>query len=240
MTIDWWTLGLQTVNVVVLVWLLQRFFWRPVAGMIELRRTTAQANLAEAEATKAKAAAMLAELETTRAGIAKERVAILNAAEDLAAHAGAKLLAQAEQAAAVRECAARLAIEKERQTEEAAWSARSGHLAIEIAGRLAARLDGAAVKESFLDWLMKALGNLPESQRHADSLDIISAQMLDPTEQERVKGLLNKTFGGASIITFKIDPTLIAGLELQGPHLIIRNSWKADLELILRDITHGS
>jgi len=29
MTIDWWTLGLQTVNVAILVWLLQRFFWRP-------------------------------------------------------------------------------------------------------------------------------------------------------------------------------------------------------------------
>ena len=38
MTIDWWTLGIQTVNVVVLVWLLQHFFWRPVAAMIEQRR----------------------------------------------------------------------------------------------------------------------------------------------------------------------------------------------------------
>jgi len=29
MTIDWWTLGIQTVNVVILIWLLERFFWRP-------------------------------------------------------------------------------------------------------------------------------------------------------------------------------------------------------------------
>ena len=28
MTIDWWTLGLQTINVAILVWLLKRFFWR--------------------------------------------------------------------------------------------------------------------------------------------------------------------------------------------------------------------
>ena len=39
MTIDWWTLGFQSVNVAVLVWLLQHFFWRPVAAMIALRRT---------------------------------------------------------------------------------------------------------------------------------------------------------------------------------------------------------
>ena len=35
MTIDWWTLGLQAVNVAVLIWLLGRFFWKPVAAMIE-------------------------------------------------------------------------------------------------------------------------------------------------------------------------------------------------------------
>ncbi|MDU1693666.1 MAG: ATPase, partial [Bradyrhizobium sp.] len=33
MTIDWWTVGLQAVNVTILVWLLARFFWRPVAGI---------------------------------------------------------------------------------------------------------------------------------------------------------------------------------------------------------------
>jgi F-type H+-transporting ATPase subunit b len=37
MTIDWWTLGIQAVNVIILVWLLARFFWRPVAAMIEQR-----------------------------------------------------------------------------------------------------------------------------------------------------------------------------------------------------------
>jgi F-type H+-transporting ATPase subunit b len=30
-TIDWWTLGLQAVNVLILIWLLGYFFWRPVA-----------------------------------------------------------------------------------------------------------------------------------------------------------------------------------------------------------------
>ena len=42
MTIDWWTLGIQTVNVIILIWLLGRFFWRPVAAMIEQRRAAAQ------------------------------------------------------------------------------------------------------------------------------------------------------------------------------------------------------
>ena len=35
MSIDWVTLGLQAVNVAILIWILARFFWRPLAAMIE-------------------------------------------------------------------------------------------------------------------------------------------------------------------------------------------------------------
>ena len=50
MSFDLWTLGFQAVNVLVLVWLLHRFFWKPVAGMIVTRQTAAATLLEEAEA----------------------------------------------------------------------------------------------------------------------------------------------------------------------------------------------
>src|SRR5271154_4826322 len=99
MTIDWWTLGIQTVNVVVLVWLLGRFFWRPVAAMIEQRRATAQRIVAEADAKRGEATAALAEIAQTRAGFAKEREAILAQAHEVAEKARATRLAEAEKEA---------------------------------------------------------------------------------------------------------------------------------------------
>src|SRR5476649_1142588 len=107
MTIDWWTLGFQTVNVVILVWLLKRFFWRPVAAMIEQRRAAAQKDLAEAEAKRSQAATALAEIEQTRAGFAKEREAILAAAHDEAERARTECLNQAATEAAAVEAAAK-------------------------------------------------------------------------------------------------------------------------------------
>src|ERR1700721_4804596 len=80
MTLSWWTLCIQTVNVVILIWLLGRFFWRPVAAMIELRRATAQRIVAEAEAKRSEATAALAEIERTRAGFGREREMILTEA----------------------------------------------------------------------------------------------------------------------------------------------------------------
>lgn len=240
MTIDWWTLGFQTVNVAILVWLLQRFFWRPVAAMIDLRRTTTQTALSDAEATKAKAAAALTEIETTRAGFAKERETILTAAREAAEQARTKLLDDAAKAANELETTAKVAIEKERQAAEAAWSDRSSRLAIDIAGRLVARLDTADVRTTFLDWLIKAIDELTETDRQATELEAISASALDPVDQESARMRIAKAFGGRPVITFKIDPEMIAGLELRGPHLMISNSWRADLAKIMGDLSHGS
>ena len=41
MKIDWWTLGLQAVNVLILVWLLSRFLFKPVAAIIAERQQAA-------------------------------------------------------------------------------------------------------------------------------------------------------------------------------------------------------
>ena len=93
MAIDWWTFGLQTVNVLILIWILSRFFWRPVAAMIERRRVQAQALLDDAQAARDAAAKSLAEAEKRSAGFAKERESILQQARGEAAEARRALMA---------------------------------------------------------------------------------------------------------------------------------------------------
>jgi F-type H+-transporting ATPase subunit b len=239
MTIDWWTFGFQTVNVVVLVWLLQRFFWRPVAAMIEQRRDATREALADAEATKGKATAALAAIEKTRAGFDKERDAILAVAHDTAEKSHLARLADTEKEVTALKTTAKAAIEKQRQAAEESWTSHAGGLAVDIANRLAVRLDGQAVRAAFLDWLIKAIAALPELERKAvTALEAISATPLAQTEQERASALIAEAFGGHPSIAFKSDASLIAGLELHGPHLLISNSWRADLARILTDITH--
>jgi F-type H+-transporting ATPase subunit b len=245
MTIDWWTLGIQTVNVAVLVWLLQRFFWRPVAAMIEQRRDATRRTMAEAEATRTQATAALAEIERTRAGFAKERDAILAAAHAESETTRTALLAEARTAAAALETTARTAIEKANQAAGDAWKARSARLAVAIAEQLAARLDGAAVRVAFLDWLVQEVGALPDAARRAvmasgAALEVVSATVLDPAEQQRTRQRIGEALGGDPSIVFRTDPALIAGLELRGAHLLVSNSWRADLDQILLRLTQGA
>ena len=243
MTIDWWTLGIQAVNVLILIWLLARFFWRPVAAIIEQRRATAQQILAEAEAKRSQATNALAEIERTRAGFDREREAIIAAAHEAAEQARAVLLASAAKEAAALEASARTAIEKERDAAEAAWAERANVLAVEIAERLVARLDGPVVSAAFLDWLLQEIRVLPALVRDAAAadeviLEAISATQIEPANQERYRKVICEAFGARPQITFKVDPALIAGLELHGPHLVVANSWRADLTKILADLAH--
>ncbi|MDB5362137.1 MAG: atpF [Rhodospirillales bacterium] len=243
MTIDWWTLGLQTVNVAVLIWLLGRFFWRPLAAMIEQRRSTAEKILAYAEAKRGEGVAALAEIAKTRAGFERERDAMLAAARKSAECARTERLAKAETEAAALQAAATAAIEKDKQAVDAAWAATASRLAVDIARRLAARLDGPAVRTTFLDWLLKEIQVLPAAARQAVGvkgvvLEAISAAALDPAEQDRYRDLIGVAFDAKPQISFKTDPDLIAGLELRGPTLVVSNSWRADLTHILADLAH--
>ena len=234
MTIDWWTLGIQTVNVVILIWLLERFFWRPVAAIIEQRRAMAQGILAEAEAKRNQTIAALAEIERTRAGFLREREAILAAAHEAAEQARAARLEKSRRRRHPWKRMQRRRSRRRKQWPDKAWAERASRLAVEIAERLAARLDGPAVRAAFLDWLLKEIRALPEPARQAVAadgvaLEAISATPLDPADQERYRGLIGEAFGAHPQIAFKADPALIAGLELHGPHLVVSNSWRADL-----------
>lgn len=225
MKIDWWTLGFQAVNVVILVWLLQRFFWRPVAAMIEQRRSTTEKALADAKAAQDKAAAALADVATTRAGFAREHDAILATAHAEAETARKATLDDAAKEAAAHTAAAQATLATEHDAAEAAWSDRASQLAVQIAGRLAGRLEGTAVNTAFLDWLLSSIRALPAPARQAASAEV-----------GEIEAVSAEAFGAKPQLTFKADPALIAGIELHGPHFALNNSWRADLGDILRDM----
>lgn len=244
MKIDWWTLGLEAVNVLILVWLLQRFLWRPVAALIAERRRTAQAMLSDAKSAKDKATASLAEIEATRAGFAAEREKIL---ADARAEAEAASQAALKDARAKAEKLRKLAetrIVADTTAAEKQQADQAASLAVDIAARLAGRLNGPDITGSFLRWLTDAIRAMPEVEKKAalsdgKGLRLVSAEALKPDEKTRIKAEIAEALGGKPALAFETDAALIAGLELRGSHFALRNSWQADLARILEDLRHG-
>ncbi len=235
MTLDWWTLGLQAINVVVLVWILARFFWRPLAAIIEQRRSEAERILVDAAAKRDEAAKLCAEFERRQAGIEQERETALATARAEAERGAATLIADAERKVAAIETASKTTLLREREEAEAEWQAQARRLAVEIARRLLDRLGSSASDERFLAGLLEEIGALPESERvaaGADALEAVSAAPISPENQERYRDRIAAAFGASPNVSFTVDRELLAGLELHGPHLTVHNSWRADLDRI--------
>ncbi len=150
MHFDWWTLGLQTVNFVVLVWLLHRFLYKPVLRMIDVRRAELEKQYADASAAKAMAKDQLAATEAERANIAAEHEATLKAMAAQAEEAAKARRAQAEgEASALLDGARKtLATERDNVLAEARKSALD--LGSDVARRLLAE---APIKLRAEAWL---------------------------------------------------------------------------------------
>jgi F-type H+-transporting ATPase subunit b len=91
MELDWWTLALQAINALVLIWLLHRFLFRPVAEIIATRREAAERLLDEAEAAREGARAERARTREEAEAQAARRAEAIRAAETEAADRAARL-----------------------------------------------------------------------------------------------------------------------------------------------------
>jgi F-type H+-transporting ATPase subunit b len=121
MHIDWWTLAFQTVNVLVLIWILARFFFRPVADVVAKRQAQANKILAEALAAREQAIDARADADKVRAEISAERDGLIAETLKSAQVEKANLLAQSLDEIAKLHGAAEAAIARERNAAKQAY-----------------------------------------------------------------------------------------------------------------------
>jgi F-type H+-transporting ATPase subunit b len=233
MTIDFWGLGLQAVNVLILIWLLARVFWRPVAAAIAKRQETTEAGIKAAKATQASADAALAEVTKARDGIAAERGAALDAAKAEAEIASKAAMADARTKADAMLAAAKASIAKETVAAAKANATQASELSLTIAAKLLGRMTGPAVQTAFLHQLVDAIAKMPEADRKALADDPKGIEIVTATdssaERAKIDTAIQTALGGTTQLRFVTDPDLIAGLELHSPHFVLHNSWAADL-----------
>ncbi len=244
MRIDWWTLGLQTFNVLVLVLILSRFLFRPVAAIIEERRAAAAKLLADAEAAKREANAARDAANAEAARLAEARAETMRAAAAAAETERAAALATARAEVEHLRAAAAAQIERERQAEATAASDRAARLAVEIAAKLINRLPDAARVDGFIAGLAEGLASLPEASREGLGADgnarLTAARPLSASEMESCREAFAKALGRPLDFAVAVDPGLVAGLEFETPHAVVRNSFRADLSRVVEELTrHG-
>ena len=245
MRIDWWTLALQTVNVLILIWLLARFFFRPVMAIVIKRQQEANKLLADAADARHEAAAGRADADKARAKIAAERERLIAQARNAAQIEKQNLLAQSSQEIAKLHGEAEAAIARDRAAAEAAIIDRASELSVDIAQRLLGRLPQQDMLYAFIDEICRELRALsPETRKSLASaaatdhpIEVVTAAPLSGDETQHVRDALREAFGLELPLAFRSDAAIISGIELKGRNAIIRNSWRADLDRIRQELS---
>jgi F-type H+-transporting ATPase subunit b len=230
MHLDPWTLALQTINVLVLVWLLAHFLFRPVAAIIAARRAASDALMTDAEAARTKATAEAAALARQRQELADDGDRIAVAARAAAEAERTTILRQANDAATRLRAETQQAIARDQQAMRESLEHDAADLAVTIATRLLERMPPQMLNRAFLEGLVEVLATDPARASLLTSpIEIRSATPLDATLQADCRAMLARLLGAAPETSFRTDPTLVAGIELASPHAVIRNSWRDDL-----------
>src|SRR5471032_1139093 len=99
MLIDWFTVGAQALNFLILVWLMRRFLYRPILNAIDAREKKIAAELADAAAKKLEAQKDRDEFQKKNMDFDQQRAALLAKATDDAKAEGRRLLDEARKAA---------------------------------------------------------------------------------------------------------------------------------------------
>lgn len=230
MHFDWTTLGLQTLNLLVLVWLLRRFLFQPVKEVIAARRAAADGLLADAAAAREAATAEAQRAAEQQKSLTADTDRIRAEARDAAAAERATLLRQAADEAAATRATVEMGLAEERSRMQRTLQGDAKTLAVKIATRLIGRVPSVGALDTWLstqppDALTGMTG---------DTIEVVTATELSASDQSACSALLRQRFGAGA--RFSTDPNLIAGLELRGPHATLRNNWRADLDRIAEEL----
>ena len=147
MLIDWFTVGAQVLNFLILVWLMKRFLYKPILHAIDAREKRIAAELANADAIKAEAQKECDEFQHKNEKFDRQRTALLSQATDEAHAERERLLDEARQAAAALSSKRQAALRNEQQTLHQALSRRTQQEVFAIARKVLADLATTSVEE---------------------------------------------------------------------------------------------
>lgn len=239
MQIDWWTLGLQAINFLVLVWLLQRFLYKPVQNVIEERRSLAETKAAEAKALLAEAQSTKQKYEEAQKRIEQDRRDILDQTHREIEEQRGKTMSEARSQAQAIISTAQQEINVERDKTLKAMKEDISKLAADVARTMLGDLGPQVPHDIFLNKIERTLNEMPESERtridkeladNGASLTIITARPLEEKERQIWQKRLAADLRTDVNVKFKNDASLLGGTEMHFPHTVLKFTWADQIE----------
>ena len=223
MLIDWFTVGAQAVNFLILVWLMQHFLYKPILHAIAEREKRIATELANADKKKVEAQKENDEFKHKNEEFDQQRAALLTKATDEVKAERERLLDEARKAAAALSLKRQETLRNEEHNLHKAISLRTQQEVFAIARKALTDLATTSLEERLGEVFIrrlreidsKAKAGLSEALKTASAPALVRSAFDLPAEQRAaIQDALNKTFSAEIPVRFETVPALIGGIEL--------------------------
>lgn len=231
MLIDWFTVGAQVLNFLILVWLMKRFLYQPILRAIDERERRIAAELGDAGAKRAQAENERDEFRHKNEAFEQQRAALLSQAANEAKAEGQRLLDEARQAADSLSAKRQETLRNEVHHLKQSIRRRTQQEVFAIARQALADLGATSLEERLCEVFIRRLREMDTKSKEglAEALKtalepslVRSAFALSAGQRAAIQHALDETFStdpSAQLrtginIRFETAPDLISGIEL--------------------------
>ena len=223
MLIDWFTVGAQALNFLVLVWLLKHFLYKPILNAIDAREKGIASKLADADTKQKEAQKEHLDFEGRNKAFDEQRGALLKKATDDAKNERDRLMNDAHkeadgwrtaQSETLKNDQARLGQEITRMAAGEVFAIARKTLADLATASLEERV-GAVFTRRLGEMDGKAKETLGTALRSSKEPPVVQSAFDMPAGQRAtIQNALNETFSADIRVRFEAVPDRICGIEL--------------------------
>ena len=225
MLIDWFTVGAQALNFVILAWLMKRFLYQPILDAIDAREKRIATELAAAGRKKAEAQHERDEFQKKNDDFERQRGALLQKANADADAERRQLMDAARQAADAFADRRQASLASESKALVQTLRQRTQAEVFAIARKALTDLADADLEASACKVFIARLQGLEGPPKDAlavalggggggDAVVVRSAFELPDVQRRAIHKAIVGAFGVKPELRYDTDPTLVAGIEL--------------------------
>lgn len=219
MLIDWFTVGAQIVNFLILMWLLKHFLYQPVLDAIDAREQRIARQVEEAQKTQDAAELERAEFEYNNTHFEEQHAAMLEKARAEAQTARSQLLEEARTEATALRTQWQEALRKEQQNLSASIATRTHQEVFAITRKALTELADSGLETRIVAVFIQRLQALGEAEKAPlsapdNSVLIRSAFPLPEAEQATLTKAVQTALSITAPLQFEVQAELVSGIEL--------------------------
>ncbi len=223
MLIDWFTVGAQALNFLILVWLMKRYLYQPVLQAIDAREKRIAAQIADAAAREATATQEKEEFQRKNTEFDQQRAGMLGKAADEAKAERQRLIEAARQAADALSAKRDELLRCDAKNLHDSIIRRTQEEVFAIARKTLNDLAGVSLEERMAAVFVSRLqamdaaarGALAEALKNsAKSALIRTAFELPPEQRTMLQQAINAAFSADIHLRFETAPEIVSGIEL--------------------------